>query len=106
MKRIFATALLVAGLVAAPVAALAWESRPAPHVPIPNNVYSRQWNPRVAPGFHPGHRPHHLVVGPRFVGPSVVVVSPPVVVAQPAWVEPGWQWNGWQWVWVPGYWAQ
>ena len=105
MKRIFASALLVAGLFAAPVAALAWEGRPAPYVPGPNNAYSRQWNPRFAPGYHPAYRHPHFV-GPRFVGPSVVFASPPVVVAQPAWVEPGWQWNGWQWVWVPGYWAQ
>lgn len=104
MKRTFATALLVAGLLAAPVVALAWDGRPAPLVPVPNNVYVRQWYPRFAPGYHPVHRHHHFV-GPRFVGPPVVVVNPPAVVAQPVWVEPTWSWNGWQWVWVPGYWS-
>ena len=97
MKRIFATALLVTGLLAGPVAALAWEGRPAPHVPVPNNVYSRQWNPRFAPGYRPAYRYPHFA-GPRFVGA-------PVVVAQPVWIQPTWSWNGWQWVWVPGYWS-
>ena len=98
MERILTSTLLVAALLAAPVAAFAWEGRPAPHVPIPNNAYSRQWNPRFAPGHRPAYRHPHFA-GPRFA-------RPPVVVAQPFWIQPTWSWNGWQWVWVPGYWAQ
>ncbi len=105
MKRTFATALLLAGLLAAPVAALAWEGRPTSYGPAPTTVYERHWGPRFTPGYHgyPGYRHPHVVVGPRFVGPSVVFVNPP---APRVWVEPGWAWNGWQWVWVPGYWSR
>jgi hypothetical protein len=108
MKRILATALLVAGLFIAPAAALAGGNfGPSPHVPVPNSVYARQWSPKFAPG-HPQFVHRHFA--PRVFAPGTVIVAPPVIVApqvaaQPVWVDAGWQWNGWQWVWVPGYWS-
>jgi hypothetical protein len=105
MKRLFATALLVAGLLAAPVAALAWDGTGAPYVFGSSRIYERQWEPRFAPGYYPGYRYPHAYVGSRFVRPGVVFVNPPAVEAQPVWIEPTWSWNGWQWVLVPGYWS-
>ena len=102
MKRSFAAALLVAGLLAAPVAALARDGRDGHAAPprAPSHGYVHP----SAPRYGGGHRPvyqyrQHAFVGPRFIGPSYAVA------AQPVWIEPTWSWDGWQWVWVPGYWT-
>ena len=126
MRRALVTALLVTGLLAAPIVALAGNfGRPnlgvigipgpgivapgsygSPLIPVPNTAAARQWSPRHAPGVTPHGHGHHRA-HPRqgvFV-PSTVVVVVPQAAPQPQWVEAGWWWDGWQWMWVPGYWT-
>ena len=107
MKRLFALGLVLAGLLAVPSAARAWNGNaPAPSV-LGVNFHGGPSVLGVRSGFAaPGHiqRPHVLAGGGR----RLIIVAPPAaVVVQPAWVwvEPAWAWNGWEWVWVPGYWA-
>ena len=104
MKRIPALGLLVAGLLAAPAAALAGGA-PAPSVlsvnrPGPSVLSAHPYGGAsvlgVQQGFAtPGSPLHHA-------GHPASVASP----RHPVWVQPQWTWNGWQWVWVPGSWVQ
>jgi len=100
MKRsLAAIALLVAGLVTGPVAALAHDEYYAAPQPAPGYGYGHP----SPPGYGESHRPtyqdrHHPFVGRRFSGHPMA--------ARRLWVEPTWAWNGWRWVGVPGYWSR
>jgi hypothetical protein len=101
MKRILAFGLVVAGLLVAPMAALAsggFAAGPSvlsvPHrgpsvLAVPHHGEPSVLGIPPRPAVQPRHR-HQGHWGPR----------------QPVWVHPQWAWNGWQWVWVPGYWAR
>ena len=101
MKRIFALGLLLAGLLAAPMAALA-HGAPGPSVlSIPHR------GPSVLAIPHHGE-PSVLGIpqGPATPGPQFRHHGHFAPHRQPVWVQPRWMWNGWQWVWAPGYWAR
>jgi hypothetical protein len=102
MTRVVALGLVLAGLLGAPVAALAGGA-PGPSVlGIPHN------GPSVLAVPYNG-RPSVLAVPPRQEAPAVRHFHRHPAFApahrQPLWVQPQWWWNGGQWVWVPGYWT-
>jgi len=101
MRRVVALGLVLAGLLGAPVAALAGAAAGPTVLSIPHN------GPSVLAVPYNG-RPSVLGVPPRQDAPAFQG-SQPVYVAphpHPVWVQPQWWWDGWQWVWVPGYWTR
>ena len=101
MKCLVGLGLVLAGLLVAPIAALA-HGAPAAGPSVLSIPYR---GPSVLAIPHHGE-PSVLAIPQRPVAPSHFHHQGHFAPQQqPVWVQPQWMWNGWQWMWVPGYWA-